>query len=119
MTDLNLEQFKLLVFDFENETQWKLLSKKPVVLYFYSNGCGNCVMIKPLVEMLEAEYDGSVDFYKINSDEEKEIINFFAITDYPTLLFIPLEGNMKMIGIASNSAYRKLIDEFLLSPSQN
>lgn len=119
MTDLNLEQFKLLVFDFENETQWKLKRNKPVVLYFYSNGCGNCVMIKPLVEMLEAEYEGAVDFYKINSDIEKEVINFFGVAEYPTLLFIPLEGNMKMIGIASNSAYRKLIDEFLLSPSKN
>jgi len=76
-------------------------------------------MIKPLLEMLEAEYESSVNFYKINSDDEKEIINFFGITDNPSLLFIPLEGNMKMIGIASNSAYRKLINEFLLNANKN
>ncbi len=119
MTDLNLQQFKLLVFDFENEAQWKLLNSKPVVLYFYSNGCGNCVMIKPLIEMLEIEFEDSVVFYKINSDTEKEIVNFFNITDNPTLLFIPKVGNMKMIGIASNSTYKKLIQEFLLSINLN
>lgn len=74
--------------------QFKFVGGRPAVVDFYADWCGPCNMVAPVMEDLSKEYDGKVDFYKINVDEENELSAYFGIRSIPTILFITADGAM-------------------------
>ncbi len=93
---LTKETFKTKVFDFENNKEWKFEGDKPCLVDFYAEWCGPCKMLAPVLEELKEEYDGKVDIYKINTEQEQELASMFGIRSIPSLLFIPKEGEPQM-----------------------
>jgi thiol-disulfide isomerase/thioredoxin len=74
MSAINLTKggFLRKVMDYENNStnEWKFLGDKPALIDFYASWCGPCRMLLPIVEELATEYDGQVDIYKVNVEEE-------------------------------------------------
>jgi len=52
---------------------------------FYADWCGPCKTQDPILEDLAEEWD-SVEFEKINVDEEQEIANEYQVRSLPTLI---------------------------------
>ncbi|WP_436936271.1 thioredoxin family protein [Halovenus marina] len=52
---------------------------------FYADWCGPCKTQDPILDDLEAEYDG-VEFEKIDVDEQQEIANEYQVRSLPTLI---------------------------------
>ncbi|MEC9436251.1 MAG: thioredoxin domain-containing protein, partial [Thermoproteota archaeon] len=50
-----------------------LNSEKPVFVDFWAQWCGPCRMVGPVVEELAGDYDGKVNFVKVNVDNAQEI----------------------------------------------
>ena len=113
---LDKAAFMSKIYNYEaNPNEWKFEGERPAIVDFYASWCGPCRMVAPIVEELAAEYQGTIDVYKIDTDAEKELAAAFGIRSIPTLLFIPLKGEPQVVnGAISKSEFKKMIDDFLL-----
>jgi thioredoxin len=95
-THLTKETFIEKVFDFEKEKDWNYKDDKPAIIDFYADWCGPCKMVSPVLEELDKEYKGTINFYKIDTEAQQELAAMFGIRSIPSLLFIPVEGQPQM-----------------------
>jgi len=99
----------------DDNGELKFLGKKPVLIDFYATWCGPCRTLEPVLDELYTEYDGEIDIYKVNTEDERELAGAFGVMSLPTLLFIPIEGKPVISPGAPPKIYLKeLIDEKLL-----
>lgn len=117
VTPLTQADFLKKVYNYEaNKNEWKFEGNRPVIVDFYATWCGPCKVIAPILEELSKEYDGKIDVYKVDVDKEEGIARAFEISSIPTLLFIPMKGEPKVLqGAMPKDQLKKLIDDFLLN----
>lgn len=119
MKTINLTKGGFLnrVADFEkNPNEWKFLGNRPAVIDFYATWCGPCKALSPVLEEVAALYEGQVDIYKVNVDDEQELASLFQIRSVPTLLFIPMEGAPQIAqGALAKRQLTQAIDQVLLN----
>ncbi|AAB89115.1 MULTISPECIES: thioredoxin [Archaeoglobus] len=84
MERLNSERFREVI-----------QSDKLVVVDFYADWCMPCRYISPILEKLSKEYNGEVEFYKLNVDENQDVAFEYGIASIPTVLFF---RNGKVVG---------------------
>lgn len=116
---LDFQGFKDQIFDFEKEQEWKFKGELPAIIDFYADWCGPCKAIAPVLEELATEYEGKLNIYKIDTDQQTELSGMFGIQSIPTLLFIPVDGNpMLQKGAIPKNAFKQVIEERLLISSE-
>lgn len=99
----------------ENPNVWKFLGERPAIVDFYASWCGPCKMVAPILEELAEEYDGKIDIYKVNTEQEQELAMAFGIRSIPSILFIPMQGAPQMAqGAMPKPTFREAIDTVLL-----
>ncbi|MBR0336066.1 MAG: thioredoxin [Alistipes sp.] len=117
MATINLTKggFLRRVADIETmATDWKFLGDKPAVIDFYASWCGPCQRLLPIVETLSDEFEGKIDIYKVNVDQEEELAAAFNIRTIPTLIFIPMDGKPEReVGGKSESELRERLNNLL------
>ena len=69
--------------NFEEEV---IKSSLPVLVDLWAPWCGPCRMVAPVVEELSDEYEGKVDFVKVNVDDNPKIASQYGIMSIPTLM---------------------------------
>lgn len=110
---INQDQFKELIADWSAK-DWVMLSERPVVVDFYADWCVPCKRLGPILRDIAQYYNGEVDFYRINVDENTEIANTFLIRSIPYLLICPLQGDpMDVIGLYPMQEYIRVINKAL------
>jgi len=91
-----------------------LTSTNPVFVDFWAEWCGPCRAVSPVVEELSQEYDGKVDFVKINIDDNDELAQKYNVFSIPTLaIFKNGEIVSQQAGAASKSSFKTMIDSSL------
>ncbi len=114
MQNINTEEFKAKVFDFEANKDWKFAGDKPCIVDFYADWCGPCRMLSPVLEELSKKYSGKIDIYKVNTDNERELAGAFGIQSIPSLLFVPREGKPQMaMGLLPKETLEKAVADVL------
>ena len=109
---LTKETFLSKVFNYETNKEWKFEGDKPCMIDFYADWCGPCKMVAPILEELAREYEGKVDIYKVNTEEEQELAAVFGIRSIPSLLFVPLDGQPQMaMGALPKDTFIKAIKD--------
>ncbi|MBN2667416.1 MAG: thioredoxin [Bacteroidales bacterium] len=109
---LTKETFQSKVFNYETNKEWKFEGNKPCMIDFYADWCGPCKMVAPILEELAKEYEGKVDIYKVNTEEEQELAAVFGIRSIPSLLFVPLDGQPQMaMGALPKDTFIKAIKD--------
>jgi thioredoxin 1 len=57
----------------------------PVLVDFYTTWCPPCRAMAPALDQLAGEFEGQIEFYKVNVGEEPELAGRFQIRAVPTL----------------------------------
>lgn len=118
---LNRASFIDLIMDFEkNPNNWVFKGQKPAVIDFYADWCRPCKMVAPIMDELAVEYQGKINIYKINVDNEKELAGLFNVQSIPAILFSPISGSPQMqAGAMSKEQYKQIFEELLLKPASD
>jgi thioredoxin len=113
---MTTDSFKEKVFNYEKHPEnWVFEGERPCIIDFYADWCRPCKMVAPIMDELAEKYKGKVDFYKVNTDKNRELSSVFGIRSIPSVLFCPGEGKPQMAtGALPKDSYIKTIDEFLL-----
>jgi thioredoxin 1 len=114
--NLTARTFREKVMDYEkNPKQWVFEGNKPCIVDFYADWCRPCRMVAPIMEELALEYKGRINFYKVDTDKERELAAVFNITSLPTVLFVPVTGQPSaQTGAMQKDDYKQVINEMLL-----
>ena len=111
---LTAETFKAKVFNYEESKDWKFEGDLPCMIDFYADWCGPCKVVAPVLEELSEEYEGKVNIYKVNTEEERELSSAFGIQSIPSLLFVPKEGQPQMaMGALPKDTFKQAIKDVL------
>lgn len=106
--------FKQKVFDYEANKQWKYAGNLPCIIDFYADWCGPCKKLAPTVEQIAKDYQGKINVYKVNVDEQQELAGAFGIQGIPAVLFCPTADMPQMsTGYISRADFDKAIKEVL------
>ncbi len=96
MEHLTKETFLKKVFDYENNKEWKFEGDLPCIIDFYADWCQPCKMVAPIMEELEQEFAGKINFYKIDTEDQQELAAAFGIRSIPSILFCPKDDKPQM-----------------------
>jgi thioredoxin 1 len=111
---LTKETFLSKVFNFEKNKEWKFEGERPCIIDFYADWCGPCKMVGPILQELSTEFEGKMDVYKVNTEEEQELAGAFGIRSIPSFLFVPLNGQPQMaMGALPKETFVKAFKEVL------
>lgn len=89
-------------------------SSHPVFVDFWAEWCGPCRMVSPVVEELANEFEGKVNFVKVNVDEANELASKYNVFSIPTLaIFNKGQIIAQQVGAASKDSYKKMIERAL------
>lgn len=121
MEFLTMDTFKQKVFNFDVNKEWKFEGDKPAIIDFYADWCGPCKMVSPILEELSEEYNGKLDIYKIDTEDQRELAASFGIRSIPSILFIPMEGQPQMaVGANSKEWFIQAFEQVLgVAPNPN
>ncbi|MBO7290477.1 MAG: thioredoxin [Bacteroidaceae bacterium] len=113
---LTKEQFLKRIADYEkNNDSFEFLGDKPALIDFFAGWCGPCKMLAPVLEEVSDEYAGRVDVYKVDVEQEEELAALFSVRSIPTLVFIPLNGQIRITqGAVGKPQLKEAIDNILL-----
>lgn len=75
MINVNDDNFKSEVLDEE----------LPVLVDFWAEWCGPCLMVAPTVEAIAKEYEGKLKVCKVDVDKASQTASSYGIMSIPTL----------------------------------
>jgi len=97
--------------DFEKDV---LQSKVPVLADFWAEWCGPCRATAPILEELAKEYQGKVNFAKVNVDGNSSIAARYGIAAIPTMLvFQNGQPVQQIVGLRPKRELKEIIDNIL------
>ena len=84
------------------------------VVDFFANWCGPCRKLAPILEEVEQELEGKVQFTKINTDDNLEAAKNYQISGLPTLLVFK-DGVVveRMVGLMPKTSIITNIEKYL------
>src|SRR6188474_1608067 len=97
--------------DFDSEV---LRSKEPVLVDFFTDGCGPCRMLAPVLEEIGSESQGQIKVVKIDAATESALAASFGVNAVPAL-FVFKNGSVvgQTIGLKSKASLKKWFEDSL------
>ncbi|MBP8591613.1 thioredoxin [Candidatus Shapirobacteria bacterium] len=94
--------------NFKKEVEESLL---PVLVDFWAPWCGPCLMMAPILEELDKEWQGKIKVGKINVDENSALAGQYGVMSIPTIiLFKNGEALKEWIGVQDKERFREEVE---------
>jgi thioredoxin 1 len=94
----------------EDFTDEVLQSPKPVLVDFYTDGCGPCRNVAAVIEEIESASNGAIKMVKVDAATEAQLAVSFRVTVVPT--FILFRGGER-IGQFTGARTKREIERWL------
>lgn len=102
--EVNDNNFKSLVLDKNGVT----------VVDFFAPWCGPCRKMAEVLSQIADDYQGKINIYKLNTDENLEIAKSMSISSLPSILVYKNgEAKERMVGLMPKSAIISNIEKHL------
>ncbi|MDR2472452.1 MAG: thioredoxin fold domain-containing protein [Tannerella sp.] len=113
---LTKADFLTNIYNYEKTPdEWVYEGSLPCIIDFYSDWCGPCKRVEPILKQMAKNYAGRIIIYKINIDKERELATAFGVRSIPTYLFVnPKEQPKSAVGALSQETFEQIIKEHLL-----
>ena len=100
--------------DDSNFDQMVLRAEKPVLIDFWATGCKPCLMVAPVLDELAEEYDGRINFAKLDIGENPKTATKYGIMSIPALIiFKKGEPVTHVVGFRPKQELKKNLDAVL------
>jgi len=91
-----------------------LQADKPVLVDLWAEWCRPCLMVAPILDELSKEYDGRIDFVKVDVDQNPKTASRYDIMSIPTLLiFKNGEPVSHIVGVRPKRELKQSLDAVL------
>ena len=100
--------------DDSNFDQMVLQADKPVLVDLWAAWCRPCLMVAPILDELAEEYDGRINFVKVDVDQNPKTATKYGIMSIPTLLiFKNGEPVSHLVGVRPKEELKQSLDAAL------
>ncbi|HEY77552.1 MAG TPA: thioredoxin [Dehalococcoidia bacterium] len=97
-----------------NFDQTVLKADIPVLVDFWAAWCAPCRMVAPVVEELATEYEGRVNFAKLDVDQNPKTASKYSVMSIPTLIiFKNGEPVSHVVGFRPKAELKQSLDAAL------
>ena len=88
-----------------------LQSKLPILVDFWAQWCTPCLAAAPILEGLAKEYDGKVNFAKVNVEDNNSLAAKYGIAAIPTMLiFNDSQPVQQIVGLQPKKELKRILD---------
>ncbi|MFC1690566.1 thioredoxin [Nanoarchaeota archaeon] len=104
-----------MVKELTEETYEDALGEElPILIDFWAPWCGPCNMLTPVIEELSEEYQGKLNFYKVNTQDNQTLAEKNGIRGIPCLVIFKENKEIgRIVGALPKESLKTKIDEIL------
>lgn len=102
----------MLTLTDQNFEQEVLKSDLPVMVDFWAEWCGPCLVAAPVIEELASQYESKIKVGKLNVDENPQMSAKYGVMSIPTVIIFNNGTEVaRKVGFAGKNGYIELISK--------
>jgi len=99
----------------DNFEQIVIKSEKPVLMDFWATWCRPCLMVAPIIDQLSDEYNGRINFVKMDVDQNPKTPSRYNVMSIPTILIFKKGKPVShIVGLRPKEELKRVLDSALL-----
>ena len=94
------------------------MTEVPVLVKFGAVWCAPCRAMAPILESIASSWEGDIDLWELDVDDDPETANKWTVRSIPTLVLIDADGEelARMVGAQTKTSIETMLYRFFENP---